>query len=97
MAHGVHPNYSDRHKSNIKPNLNKGVVIKLNHNQRYATDTISSSILKLIAEKSGAELQDFVAKNDGPCGTTIGPISASQTGIKVIKKISIVYLKYKSF
>jgi aspartyl aminopeptidase len=56
MAHAIHPNYSEKHKSNHRPNLNKGVVIKVNPNQRYATDAISSSILKVIAQKAGVSI-----------------------------------------
>lgn len=84
MAHAVHPNYSEKHKSNHRPNLNKGVVIKVNPNQRYATDAISSAILKVIAEKAGVNLQEFIVKNDSPCGTTIGPMSSANSGIKTI-------------
>lgn len=49
MAHGIHPNYSDKHQSNHQVEINKGVVIKTNHNQRYATDLVSTSILRMIA------------------------------------------------
>lgn len=56
MAHCIHPNYSDKHKANHKPNLNNGVVIKINPNQRYATDAISASILKVLAQKAGTKI-----------------------------------------
>lgn len=29
--------------------MNEGIVIKTNHNQRYATDGVSSSILRVLA------------------------------------------------
>ena len=58
--------------------------MKINPNQRYATDLVSSSILKAIAKKVEAPLQEFVVKNDSPCGSTIGPIVASRTGIKTV-------------
>lgn len=64
--------------------MNKGVVIKTNYNQRYATDLVSTSILRVIADKVGVPIQDFIVKNDSPCGSTIGPILASGTGIKTI-------------
>lgn len=64
--------------------MNKGVAIKTNYNQRYATDSVSSGILKIIAQKSEVPIQDFIVKNDSPCGSTIGPILASKTGIKTI-------------
>ena len=58
--------------------------MKINPNQRYATDLVSSSILKAIAKRVEAPLQEFVVKNDSPCGSTIGPIVASRTGIKTV-------------
>jgi len=36
----------------------------------------------LLAEKVNVPLQEFVVKNDSPCGTTIGPIITTMTGIK---------------
>lgn len=57
MAHGVHPNYSDKHQANHQVEVNKGVVIKLNHNQRYASDLVSTSLLKIIAKQSNTPLQ----------------------------------------
>ena len=59
-------------------------MIKTNYNQRYATDLVSSSILKVLAKKADVPILEFVVKNDSPCGSTIGPISASKTGIKTI-------------
>lgn len=84
MAHGVHPNYSDKHQSNHQVEINKGVVIKLNHNQRYASDLVSSSIVKILAKKANVPIQEVIVKNDSPCGSTIGPIISSGTGIKTV-------------
>lgn len=64
--------------------MNKGPVLKLNHNQRYASDLVSMSIMKIIAKKANVPVQEFVVKNDSPCGTTIGPILSAGTGIKTV-------------
>ena len=53
MAHGVHPNYQDKHHTNHKVKLNEGIVFKINNNQRYATDGVSSSLLKQVADIAG--------------------------------------------
>ena len=45
---------------------------------------VSTSILKIIAEKYKVPLQEFVVKNDSACGSTIGPIVSSKTGIKTV-------------
>ena len=59
-------------------------MIKTNFNQRYITDLVSTSILRILAEKGKVPIQDFIVRNDSPCGSTIGPILASGTGMKAI-------------
>lgn len=81
MAHGIHPNYSDKHQVNHQVGLNQGIVLKINPNQRYSTDGVGAGLLKYIAELHKVPLQEFIVKNDSPCGSTIGPIVASGTGI----------------
>lgn len=84
MAHAVHPNYDSKHDPNHKPQFHKGVVIKQNVNQRYATNSITSFLLKEIAARNNIPLQSFVVRNDSLCGSTIGPIISSHTGIRTI-------------
>ncbi|KAJ7591171.1 peptidase M18 [Mycena floridula] len=73
MGHGVHPNYTSKHEENHKPVLNGGVVIKTNAKQRYTSDAISSFLLKQMIEKKGGKVQEFEARNDMACGSTVGP------------------------
>ncbi|EKX74276.1 conserved hypothetical protein [Theileria equi strain WA] len=84
MAHGVHPNYPEKHIDTHMPYFHKGVVIKRNVNGRYATDIKSSSIIKAVAEKVDVPLQDFRTGNDTPCGSTIGPYLSSRLCIPVV-------------
>jgi len=46
------------------------------------TDTVSATIVRAVAEKAGVPIQDFIVKNDSPCGSTIGPMMAAKAGIK---------------
>ena len=83
MAHAVHPNYAHKHDPAHAPRMNHGLVLKVNTNQRYTTDGVTGFLLREIARRAGLpELQDFVVRNDCPCGSTIGPILASRFGIR---------------
>ena len=84
MAHSIHPNYSDKHQQNHQVKINAGIVIKTNNDQRYATDVVSASLIRIIAENNQVPIQDFIVKNDSPCGSTIGPMVSAKTGIKTV-------------
>ncbi len=83
-AHGIHPNYADKHDQNHGPLLNAGPVIKINNNQRYASNSISSAKFKQICDKLEIPVQTFVTRSDMACGSTIGPITASELGIETL-------------
>lgn len=84
MAHGVHPNFADKHEENHRPELHKGLVIKHNANQRYATSGVTAFLFKEVAKMQNLPTQEFVVRNDMGCGSTIGPILASGVGIRTI-------------
>jgi aspartyl aminopeptidase len=83
-AHGVHPNYADKHDASHGPLLNKGPVIKTNANQSYATNSETSAMFRQLCEQADVPVQDFVTRTDMGCGSTIGPITASAVGVKTI-------------
>nr|GEX40692.1 probable aspartyl aminopeptidase [Tanacetum cinerariifolium] len=84
MAHGVHPNFMDKHEEHRCPELHKGLVIKHNANQHYATSGIIDFHFKEIAKIHNLPTHDFVVRNDMGCGSTIGPILASGIGIWIV-------------
>ena len=83
-AHAVHPNYRERHDPDHQPIVNRGPAIKLNSNQRYATSARSAAMLQRVFDEAGVPSQVFVSRNNVPCGTTIGPITATRLGIETV-------------
>ena len=83
-AHGVHPNFIAKHDENHGPLLNHGPVIKINANQRYASNSQTVSAFKLLCKKADVSYQSFVTRTDMGCGSTIGPITATKIGVKTL-------------
>lgn len=83
-AHAVHPNFADRHDGNHGPQLNGGPVIKINSNQRYATNSETAGLFRHLCEQAKVPVQSFVVRSDMGCGSTIGPITASRVGIRTV-------------
>ncbi len=83
-AHGVHPNYPLRYDENHGPILNKGLVLKINANQRYATNAETGSFFRRICRTAKVPVQEFVNRSDLNCGSTIGPITSTNLGIKTL-------------
>jgi len=84
MAHGVHPNYSDRHEKNHQALFHKGLVVKVNANQRYATTAVSGWLLSEVARKRQLPLQQFCVRQDGGCGSTIGPMISANSEVRTV-------------
>lgn len=84
MAHAVHPNYADKHEPGHRPVLGGGPVLKVNAGRAYASDGPGLGFVTQLARGCGFELQHFVTRSDLACGSTIGPISAAQVGIRTV-------------
>jgi aspartyl aminopeptidase len=82
MAHSIHPNYPEKHEGKHRPRIHGGPVIKMNIDQRYATTAETLLVIEEVAKVRSVPLQKFVVRNDSPCGSTIGPILAGETGIR---------------
>ncbi len=83
-AHATHPNYSEKHEPSHFIALNGGVVVKRNANQRYATDAVSEAFVVAAARRADVPLQYYIHRNDLPCGSTIGPITAARLGVPTV-------------
>ena len=83
-AHAVHPNYPERHEPGHRPAINAGPAIKVNSNQRYATSAATAAMFEAACTAAGVPWQVFVSRNNMPCGSTIGPITATRLGVDTV-------------
>jgi len=84
MAHATHPNYPEKHEPQHQIAINGGPVLKTNVKLRYATDSVGAAAFIMACEQAGVPVQHFVSRNDLPCGSTVGPMTAALTGATTV-------------
>lgn len=75
VAHGFHPNYSEKSDVTNINMLNKGIVIKRACSQTYGTDCQSVAVIEQICRENHIPYQKFASRSDASTGSTLGSIA----------------------
>ncbi|QIT54052.1 M18 family aminopeptidase [Aquisalimonas sp. 2447] len=84
MAHAYHPAFTSLYDSDNAATVNGGPVIKVNAQQRYATDAGAEAVFMVLCDEAGVTCQKYIHRNDIPCGSTIGPITGAGLGVRTV-------------
>lgn len=84
MAHAYQPNFPSAYEPEHKVMVNKGPVIKVNANHRYASESISTAMFINWCEQLNIPFQQYSHRTDIPCGSTIGPMTSAKLGVRTV-------------
>lgn len=75
VAHGLHPNKSEKSDPTNTNMINDGIVIKRASSQTYATDCETIAMLEMICQNNNIPYQKYACRSDGTTGSTLGTIA----------------------
>lgn len=84
VAHAYHPNYASQYDPDVYCELNKGVAIKTNACQRYASDTEAVASLIQLCKYYNIPFQRFVNRSNIAGGSTLGSIISSWLPMRTV-------------
>ncbi|MDO4322807.1 MAG: M18 family aminopeptidase [Lachnospiraceae bacterium] len=83
-AHAVHPNHQEMADPVNRPQMNHGIVIKYNANQKYTTDGVSAAVFGSLCKQAEVPFQTFTNRSDMAGGSTLGNISNTQVSMRCV-------------
>ena len=83
-AHGVHPNYPDRHDPAYSPKLGQGPVLKTAARASYATTAQTEALFRWKTSGYKNNLQNFIMRSDLVPGSTVGPLLAAKANLPAV-------------
>lgn len=84
VAHGYHPNYPDAYDSTNHCELGKGIVLKLNSSQRYATDSTAIASIMQLCKAYNIPYQKYANQSDIAGGSTLGTIASAWLPMRTV-------------
>lgn len=81
VAHAKHPNHTELADASCNAFLNGGVTLKMNYEQRYATEAVGIGMIEGICKKYNIPYQRYMNRPDMRGGGTLGSYAASQLGM----------------
>lgn len=84
MAHAYNPNFPNAYDAEHTVHVNQGVVIKVNVNQRYTSDSVSEAMFMQWCEQADVPYQLYSHRNDLACGSTIGSMVSAKLGVRCV-------------
>lgn len=84
VAHGYHPNYSEKSDPTNQPRLGGGICIKEACSQSYATDGSAIAIMEQICQKEGIPYQKALNRSDAVGGGTLGAIASAMLPVRTV-------------
>lgn len=84
MAQALNPNYPKKYDPHHSPLLGKGIVLKYNADQKYASNALTAAVIIQACKNLNIPYQSYVGRSDIPCGSTVGPLMAQTLGINTV-------------
>lgn len=84
VSHAFHPNHENKNDPSMICELTKGIVLKFNSSQKYASDTEALAIAVGLCEAYNIPYQKFANRSDTTGGGTLGSIASKWLPMKTI-------------
>lgn len=83
-GHALHPNHPEKSDAVNQVYMNKGIVVKSQAAQKYASDGFGIALCRDISRISGVPVQFYSNRSDEAGGSTLGNIAACRIPIKTV-------------
>lgn len=84
VGHAIHPNKADKSDITAKGILGKGLLIKENSGQAYATDCEAIAVVQQLCLDREIDFQKVTNRSDVTGGSTLGPIASAMLPVRTV-------------